>query len=303
MIVDSKIKTLKEELLNSDIDLLLESPASEKHESDIAAAFKGKSLPESLPKWMILLGIIPGAKVVSTEKVGQGGSKTDVVIKFDKGEPLKISAKMSNADYFGNWYTKAKEEISAQIVPMIADATLAFALKYTPKMEGTFVGVSVSFGKRSGQTGKKFSELFDISLIKNVVAGNNPNGARNANCLYTTTTVPKDINKLLANIKPVSDSVVKELSQNFFLIFRPVFTATNKTNMSKQAWAKLRPIKKLKKPTLFKTQKELLRVTEWVATGRDETITHNTVVSELKKNNIYVIQSGKDLPKSLEGQK
>jgi hypothetical protein len=302
--MEREMKTI-EEILNPQLgpyQQINESPQSEKHEQDIADSFKGQTLPDKLPKWMSELGIVPGAKVVSSKKIGTGGAKPDVVVEFSVGESLRISAKMSNADYFGNWYTKGRtaQDLSPDLIQPLISATLNFATTYRPKMMQTYVGISISFGKRSGQTGKKFTDIFDASLIKYIIAGNNPLGKKNANCLYTTSTVPSNIEKVIENLQPVSDSVVKKLSQNFYVVFRPVFTPTNRTNMSKQTWVKLQAIKPLSNPTLFERQEDLLKVTEWVPTREDEIITHNGVVNELKKNNIYLHVKGKNLPKFLE---
>ncbi|WP_449461296.1 hypothetical protein [Streptococcus suis] len=63
-------------------------------------------LPTQLPKWMIDEGIVPGAIIQDVKGIGSKDSKnkTDVIIHLSEGAPIKISAKLLNADYFGNWY-------------------------------------------------------------------------------------------------------------------------------------------------------------------------------------------------------
>ena len=83
------------------------SKASQDLEKAIANAAKvGTCLPENIPEWMQRIGILPEDIITESTKVGNNSpnSKTDVLIKFQKSKPLKISAKLSNAGYFGNWY-------------------------------------------------------------------------------------------------------------------------------------------------------------------------------------------------------
>jgi len=51
-------------------------------------------------------GIIPSDLIINSNRIGAKSqtNKTDVLIKLKNSPPLKISAKLSNADYFGNWY-------------------------------------------------------------------------------------------------------------------------------------------------------------------------------------------------------
>ena len=82
------------------------SKASELEIAIANAAKSGDALPQILPHWMLNLGILPGNLITSSERIGNKSTttKTDVLIKLQESPPLKISAKLSNADYFGNWY-------------------------------------------------------------------------------------------------------------------------------------------------------------------------------------------------------
>ena len=87
------------------------SKASDAFENEIVTMVTkhlGEALPSELPDWMVDEGIIPGAVITSVDGIGSKSkeNKTDVIIKLDKGEPIKISAKLRNADYFGNWYRR-----------------------------------------------------------------------------------------------------------------------------------------------------------------------------------------------------
>jgi len=270
-------------------DFVSESKKSDAHEKTIAKAFRGLSLPNKLPKWMIDYGFVPGAKVVKSRQTGGSGIKPDIIVTFDQGPSLRISAKMSNADFFGNWYPKHKvrSDLGDELVKPLSDATMEFVKKFKGRGD-PFVGVSISFGKRSGQTAKKFTDLFPVGLIKRVVAGGSPDAEVNANSLYATSDVPSTIGALINSLEPISDSVIKKLSKNFNIIFRPVYTGSNRSNMSKPTWVQAVPKEKLSQPTEIKTQEELMRVAQWTATPLDSDISHNKVKALLKKYNIIV---------------
>ena len=63
-----------------------------------------EKFPYSETSLMIKKWIDPNATIVSVDGIGSKSkdNKTDVIIKLSEGEPIKISAKLRNADYFGN---------------------------------------------------------------------------------------------------------------------------------------------------------------------------------------------------------
>ena len=67
----------------------------------------GQRIPYNLPQWLIDEGVRPGAKIVAVDGIGSKSrlNKTDVLIILESSSPIKISAKLANADYFGNWYS------------------------------------------------------------------------------------------------------------------------------------------------------------------------------------------------------
>ena len=77
------------------------SDASDRHERNVAKAFRGQILPEKLPKWMKDEGYFPGDKVLSSDVIGGTGVKTDVIVTFENSPNLRISVKMSNATFSG----------------------------------------------------------------------------------------------------------------------------------------------------------------------------------------------------------
>lgn len=82
-------------------------------------------------------------------------NKTYILIKFASSPPLKISAKLSNADYFGNWYGHKRfiREFDliafSKMTAKVSNWTNHWAYHPNAKL---FVGVSISFGKRVGNT-------------------------------------------------------------------------------------------------------------------------------------------------------
>jgi hypothetical protein len=270
-------------------EFISESKKSDQHEKAIAKAFKGQTLPNELPTWMTDYGFMPGAKVVDSRQTGGSGIKPDIVVKFDEGPSLRISAKMSNADFFGNWYPKWKvrADLGDELIKPLSDATLEFVKKFKGRGD-PFVGVSISFGKRSGQTAKKFTDLFPVGLIKRVVAGGSPDAEVNANSLYATTDIPNNIGALIERLEPISDSVIRKLSKNFNIIFRPVYTGSNRSNMSKPAWVQVVGKTKFNKPIMFEKQDDLLKNAHWTVTALDKDISHNKIVANLRKFNILV---------------
>lgn len=83
------------------------SKASDLFEAEIVNmvnAHAGEYLPQNLPYWLIKEGVVPGAKIKGAVGIGSQDrrNKTDVVVYLENSQPLKISAKLMNADYFGN---------------------------------------------------------------------------------------------------------------------------------------------------------------------------------------------------------
>ena len=101
----------------------------EKNIADVAKY--GHRLPDILPQWMVDLGINPGDLIISSEQIGSKSSenKTDVLIKFKKSPPLKISVKLITAAYFGNWYSHKRiiREFGNDIFQNLTRATTAWA--------------------------------------------------------------------------------------------------------------------------------------------------------------------------------
>ena len=73
----------------------------------LVEGYIGQRIPCDLPQWLIDEGVRPGARIVAVDGIGSKSrlNKTDVLIILENSAPIKISAKLANADYFGNWYS------------------------------------------------------------------------------------------------------------------------------------------------------------------------------------------------------
>ena len=141
------------------------SKASQDLEKEIANAAKvGSCLPQDIPEWMQKMGILAEDVITESTKVGNNSpnNKTDVLIKFQKSKALKISAKLSNAGYFGNWYGHERfiSEFGRKVFDKLTTKTSLWANEWANKTNSLFVGVSVSFGERTGETFIPFLDIF-----------------------------------------------------------------------------------------------------------------------------------------------
>lgn len=135
-------------------ETLIMSKASQDLERAIANAAKvGTCLPQNIPEWMQKMGILQEDEITESTKVGNNSpnNKTDVLIKFRKSQSLKISAKLSNAGYFGNWYGHERfiSEFGRKVFDKLTTKTSLWANEWANKTNNLFVGVSVSFGERT----------------------------------------------------------------------------------------------------------------------------------------------------------
>lgn len=153
------------------------SKADEFENAITYAAQIGDTLPQILPNWMIDLGVKAGDLVTSSTKTGSKSpnNKTDVLINLQESPAIKISAKLSNADYFGNWYGHKRfisEFGTNAFSKMTAKVTDWANLWANHPNANIFVGVSISFGYRKGNTCIPFLDVFDSTdeVIK-IVAG------------------------------------------------------------------------------------------------------------------------------------
>ena len=253
--------------------------------TSIISNFSNQPLPKTIPQWIKDLGISDSNKIKKAERIGNAGYKTDIIIYFDNDKVLKISAKMSSADYFGNWYshTRLIEEFGKESFNKLTKDCAAWANSWINNPSSKpFVGVSICFGKRTGHTSREFREVFNPTDIIKIVAGVG-SGKETANCLYSSSQLPSSIDQLFQILKPISSSTIYELSQNFKIAYRPINPMTEGSNRAKCAYAQFVPYKKLAEPTEIKSLNELKTLGKFEVVTADS-LNHNRILNHLSEN-------------------
>jgi len=241
------------------------SKVSEDLEIAIAKTAKcGSSLPKNIPEWMQKLGVVPEDIITESVKVGNNSSnnKTDVLIKFQISPPLKISAKLSNAGYFGNWYGHERfmGEFGRTFFDKLTAKTTLWANEWANKNKASlFVGVNVSFGERTGDT-FSFLDIFDnLEDLRKIICGV---GDRDnvANCLYVSDEHPKSLEDMIERLAPIDLEKIQELSEDIKVIFRPINPFTEASNRGKNVYTKFEPERTLVEITDITTMKDLMKL-------------------------------------------
>ena len=263
------------------------SKSSEDLEKAIAKTAKiGSSLPQNIPEWMQKLGVIPEDVITESTKVGNNSSnnKTDILIKFQVSPPLKISAKLSNAGYFGNWYGHERfmSEFGRKIFDKLTAKTSLWANEWANKTNASlFVGVSISFGERTGDTFIPFLDIFDsLEDLKKIVCGVGDK-ENAANCLYVSDEHPRSIGDIIENLSPIDLDKIKQLSEDIKVIFRPINPFTEASNRGKNVYTKFQPDQSLSEVTDVTTLKDLMKLgkfTEVFPNG----LNHNHILDTLQ---------------------
>lgn len=260
---------------------------------------KGQKLPDQLPDWMIRNGIIPGAEILSATDIGSNSSKnkTDVLVKLKNSEPLKLSVKMINADYYGNWYGHERicDDFGIDVFNKLSKATTDWAnkIKNDPKWENKpFIGVSLCFGKRSGKTKLGFEQILSQQDLLTLVKGEG-NGDNVANALIITKDGNIDnINMLISSLQEISVKNILSHMDDFYIIFRPINPMTEGSNRGKNIFTRFVPYKRLKHLTSITVMSELNKLgtykTVTPVLGKPK-LTHNYVLNDLEKNYNIVI--------------
>ena len=263
------------------------SKSSEDLEKAIAKTAKiGSSLPQNIPEWMQKLGVIPEDVITESTKVGNSSSnnKTDILIKFQVSPPLKISAKLSNAGYFGNWYGHERfmSEFGRKIFDKLTAKTSLWANEWANKTNASlFVGVSISFGERTGDTFIPFLDIFDsLEDLKKIVCGVGDK-ENAANCLYVSDEHPRSIGDIIENLSPIDLDKIKQLGEDIKVIFRPINPFTEASNRGKNVYTKFQPDQFLSEVTDVTTLKDLMKLgkfTEVFPNG----LNHNHILDTLQ---------------------
>ena len=242
-------------------------------------------------------------KIKSSQKIGNKSSqnKTDVLVELSNHKKIKISIKLSNADYFGNWYghNRALSEFGKEKVQKLIQATTDWANKvWLPNANASlFVGVSVSFGTRSGDTQKNFLDIFDADDVLKIIKGDlSEDCDETANVLYVSDSKPKDFQELLESLKVINKSNIQSQVENFKVIFRPINPKTEESNRGKNIYTKFdSTTPKSSKKIIVQDLGSLKKLGNFVKVDLDKElkINHNKVLDDLFNNkNIVVPRKG-----------
>ncbi|PZV12964.1 MAG: hypothetical protein DCF20_16445 [Pseudanabaena sp.] len=282
------------------------SKASQDLEKAIANVAKvGTCLPQNLPEWMQRIGILPEDIIVESTKVGNSSpnNKTDVLIKFQKSKPLKISAKLSNAGYFANWYGHERfiSEFGRKVFEVLTTKTSVWANDWANKPNASlFVGVSISFGKRTGNTLIPFLDVFeDLEDLKKIVCGVGDDD-RAANCPYVSDKHPNSLEEMIDKLAPLDLETIKELSKDIKVIFRPINPLTESSNRGKNVYTKFQPDQPLSQATEITALKNLMKLGKFVNVFPNK-LNHNHILDTLEadyKIHIERKKSSKRISKS-----
>lgn len=252
---------------------------------------RGESLPYRLPEWLVREGVIPGARILLADGIGSKNraNKTDVIIYLSEGSPIKISAKLMNADHFGNWYghTRFLQEFGMDAFRRMTQAATVFANNWARTTDDPFVGVSICFGRRPGRTGQNFTDIFTIHDILTVARGYGV-GDSVANCLYIADVAASSIPELINSLDEITPETVNRATESFKVAYRPVNPMTEGTNRGKCVYTRFLPYDRLPQPTTIRTPGELFQLGRFV-TVQPNRINHNHILNDLRDNyNIIV---------------
>lgn len=270
------------------------SIASDAFENEIVSMVNkhiGENLPPILPVWMLKEGIIPSAKIVSVYGIGSKSkdNKTDVIIKLSVGEPIKISAKLRNADYFGNWYGHKRflAEFGMAAFERMTKASTVWANEWAKTATAPYVGVSICFGRRSGKTGQDFLDIFTADDILTVARGYGI-GDHVANCMYISNNSANSIQALINNIEEITAESVNAATESFKVAYRPINPITEGTNRGKNVYTRFKPDQRLATRTVIRDPKELFKLGRFVEV-EPNALNHNHILNDLEENYNIVI--------------
>lgn len=247
-------------------------------------------LPVQLPDWLIQLGVRPNAIVQSVSSIGSSGSKTDIIIHCQNSEPIKISAKLSNADYFGNWYshTRILNEFGEDIFNALTTACTDWANHWKHNTGASmFVGVSVCFGRRSGNTAQEFTDIFSYNDIVKIITGVGI-GDEIANCLYVSSQPPNDIEDLIVHLLPINPDTLLDISSNFKVAHRPINPLTERSNRGKCIYTQFQPYGRLATPTVINQLTDLNQLGKYVPVEANS-LNHNRLLNTLENEYNIII--------------
>lgn len=253
--------------------------------------FRGQVLPNELPRFMIEEGIKGGAQIICAEGIGSQSreNKTDVIVRLKDSNSIKISAKLLNADYFGNWYGHVRflQEFGIEAFERMTISATNFANEWIETAIAPYVGVSICFGRRQGRTGVDFLDIFTPEDILTVAKGWG-NSDSTANSMYIANSVPRSIDELIRSLEEITIETVNEATESFKVAMRPINPMTEGTNRGKNVYTRFKPYRPLDSLTTIREVTILKELGEFVPVEPNR-LNHNHILTELEeKYNILI---------------
>lgn len=239
-----------------------------------------------IPRWFVNKYGNPPYDISKIRVIGGDLGKTDILVEFKNiTEPLKISAKMSNADYWGNWYshTRVVNEFGMTSFNKIVEDCTNWANEWLYNTNASlFIGVSVSFGRRSGNTSRQLGDILTVDDVMSIIKGNFENPSLNANATYISDKIPSNFNELFSNLNPITHETIisSGILTNMKIIYRPINPLTEGTNRGKCIYTKYQPHQKFNSNVTISTVKELQKYGKFYPVTYNS-LNHNRQIKEL----------------------
>lgn len=251
------------------------------------------NLTSTIPLWMKDLGIVANSIIINSKRIGAKSkdNKTDILITLDNSVNIKISAKLSSADYFGNWYGHVRflKEFGIETFDKLTKSTTDWANWWITQTDVPFVGVSICFGRRSGHTAKRFLDIFSTKDILSIVKGfESDDNDATANCMYISSKAPSTLEELLNNLVPISLKTIEQAVGEFMIAYRPINPMTEGTNRGKNVYTQFVPYKKLDNPTIITSSKELQSLGKFEIVEPNR-LNHNHILNKLESDYNIII--------------
>ncbi len=267
------------------------SDAFEQEIVDMVSEHIGDNLPITLPRWLIEEGVVPGSRILAVDGIGSKDrrNKTDVIIFLENSMPIKISAKLKNADYFGNWYGHKRflQEFGEDAFYRMTHASTDFANDWAQTAVAPFVGVSICFGRRTGRTGQDFTDIFTVDDILTVARGYG-NGDSVANCMYIDNRSANSIQTLINNLDEITTESVISATESFKVAHRPINPMTEGTNRGKNVYTRFMPFDVLPEKTIITSPRVLFTLGRFVPV-EPNCLNHNHILDDLEENYNIII--------------
>lgn len=153
--------------------------------------------------------------------------------------------------------------------------------------------MSICFGRRTGDTARRFLDIFTPEDILSICKGYGE-GDHVANCIYSSSIYPNNLIELTGRLAPITfENIANIIGDEFMVAYRPINPLTEGTNRGKNVYTRFQPYKRLEKPTFISNAKELFALGKFVQV-EPNCLDHNHILNDLQDNyNIIVPRKGK----------